>query len=235
LGIVPSIANLGIRMPAGATKYWDKLKRSEHALAPVLLGASSFFLPCGFTQSMQLFALGSGSFWTGALTLFIFALGTVPSLLTLGVVTSWTRERKFSTFQKVAGMLVVLFAVYTFQSGLALKGVETNVLSAVGGKQQTTDNKPVVVDSKNEQVVEMHVTSAGFSPSTLKIKKGVPVKWVIKGDQVTSCTNRIIVPSLNITQDIKKGDNVVRFTPKEAGTIPFSCWMGMVRGKFIVE
>ena len=84
-------------------------------------------------------------------------------------------------------------------------------------------------------MVEMHVTSAGFSPSVLRIKKGVPVRWVIKGDSVTSCTNKIIMPSLGISQSLSPGDNIVNFTPDKTGEIPFSCWMGMVRGKFIVE
>ena len=81
----------------------------------------------------------------------------------------------------------------------------------------------------------MHVTTQGFEPNVLKLKKGVPVRWVIKGDNITGCTSKIIVPSLNISQPLVSGDNIVEFTPQKAGEIPFSCWMGMVRGKFIVE
>lgn len=66
-------------------------------------------------------------------------------------------------------------------------------------------------------------------------KKGVPVRWVIKGDNITGCTNKIIIPSLGISQALNAGDNIVRFTPNKAGEIPFSCWMGMVRGKFVVS
>lgn len=90
-------------------------------------------------------------------------------------------------------------------------------------------------NSQKEQVVEMHITYEGFKPDVFKIKSGVPVKWIIYGDQVTSCTNRIIVPSLNISKPIVQGENVIYFTPAKAGVIDFSCWMGMVKGKFIVE
>lgn len=86
-----------------------------------------------------------------------------------------------------------------------------------------------------EQLVEMHITYTGFEPNTLRIKKGIPVKWVIYGDQVSSCTNKIIVPALNISKSIVSGTNIVNFTPQTSGTIDFSCWMGMVRGKFIAE
>ena len=137
-----------------------------------------------------------------------------------------------AVFQKVAGMLIIFFAVYTLQSGLALSGVKNNVLSSKKDTQQTEDK---VKNNENAQVVEMSITQRGFVPSVLKIKKGVPVRWVIKGDAVTGCTNKIIVPSLNISKNISYGENIIKFTPDKAGEIPFSCWMGMVRGKFIVE
>lgn len=236
LGIVPSISNLGVRMPKSLTKKWSTLKASEHKAAPFLLGGLSFFLPCGFTQSMQIFALASGSFWVGGLTLFIFALGTIPSLLILGITASWTKNNKMVVFQKVAGMLVVLFAIFTLQSGLALRGVSTDVLSARDMRKTENENNisnQIVVGE--QQVVEMRVTNSGFVPNTLKIKKGVPVKWVVKGDQLSGCTNKIIVPSLKISKPLRAGDNIIEFLPTKTGTIPFSCWMGMVKGKFIVE
>lgn len=238
LGIVPSISNLGVRMPKGLTKNWSKLKASEHKAAPFLLGGLSFFLPCGFTQSMQIFALTSGSFWIGGLTLFIFALGTVPSLLILGITASWTRNSKMVVFQKVAGMLVVLFAFFTLQSGLALRGVSTDVLTTKDVQKVEQKNKVEKSETGpvgERQVVEMRVNNSGFVPAVLKVKKGVMVRWIVKGDQLSGCTNKIIVPSLNISKPLKAGDNIIEFMPTEAGMIPFSCWMGMVTGKFIVE
>ncbi|NCP77121.1 sulfite exporter TauE/SafE family protein [bacterium] len=41
-------------------------------------GALTFFLPCGFTLAMQAYAITTGSFITGALTMMAFALGTAP-------------------------------------------------------------------------------------------------------------------------------------------------------------
>lgn len=232
LGILPPISKFGFHMPKNLTGNWDRLKKSEHQLAPFILGAGSFFLPCGFTQSMQIFALASGSFLAGALSLFLFALGTMPVLLALGATVSWTKNQGLIVFQKVAGFLILLFAVYTFNSGMALKGVKTDV---IGSRSEKSVSKDETDPSENEQTVEMHVTSRGFEPNVLKIKKGVPVKWVIRGDQVTSCTNKIIIPSLNISKSISFGENVIRFLPDKTGEIPFSCWMGMVRGKFVVE
>lgn len=241
LGLAPSVASLGLSMPKSFTRHWAALKESNHKAAPFVLGALSFFLPCGFTQSMQLFALASGSFWTGGLVLLFFALGTLPVLLALGIAVSWTKNKKTVIFQKAAGMLILLFALYTLGSGLALSGMKGNVLStdnSIFTAKNNVSEKKSAGDASSEnnvQIVKAALSSAGFEPSVIKIKKGVPVKWIIDGDHATGCTDKIIIPSLNITQSISAGDNVVTFTPDKAGEIPFSCWMGMVRGKFIVE
>lgn len=234
LGFVPNIGRIGIRMPLFLTSKWSNLEKSEHKLAPFLLGGLTFFLPCGFTQSMQILALASGSFLSGALMLSIFALGTLPVLILLGITTSWTENKKMVVFKKVAGMLIIIFAVFTFNSAMALRGVKTSVISS---DKKVEENTPVANNpsQNSQQVVTMKITSRGFEPSVIKIKSGVPVKWVIQGDQVSGCTNKIIIPSLDISKDIKFGENIVSFTPTKKGDLPFSCWMGMVRGKFIVE
>ncbi len=240
LGLAPTLAAVGIKMPKKFSARWEDLKKSEHKAAPFVLGGLTFFLPCGFTQSMQLFALASGSFLVGGLSLLFFALGTVPSLLILGVAASWTKNRGFSLFQKVAGILILIFAAYTLNSGFALKGVKTNVISSNGSKQDSlVKNDPPKIKNKSsdqsEQIVTMKVTSSAFEPNVLRVRQGVPIKWIIDGINVTGCTSSIVVPSLEISKNLKFGENIIRFTPMKKGEIPFSCGMGMVHGKFLVE
>ena len=228
VGLFPSISSVGIRMPRGIMKTWNRIKESEHKLAPILLGGITFFLPCGFTQSMQLFALSSGSFWVGAFTMFLFALGTLPILLTLGIASSRAKNKKKVVFQLIIGILIVVFAFYTLQSGLAMLGVGSGVTANSGNTSESQI-------SGDEQVVKTKIGYYGFEPQVIKLKKDVPVKWIIDGDGATGCTNKIIVPDFGISKKIVRGENIVEFTPDEVGTIGFSCWMGMVRGKFIVE
>lgn len=78
-----------------------------------LLGASTFFLPCGFTQSMQWYALGLADPWLSSLTLLVFALGTLPILggISFASTRISTLTNKGLLF-KSAGWLVVLFASY---------------------------------------------------------------------------------------------------------------------------
>lgn len=239
LGLAPALSRVGIRMPKIFSARWEGLKKSEHLAAPFILGGLTFFLPCGFTQSMQIFALASGSFLVGGLSLFLFALGTVPALLAVGITASWTKNRGFGVFKKVAGVLILILAVYTFNSGMALKGVKSNVISSGGVRESetknTTDQSQNQLVSQAQQIVTMNVTANGFEPNVLTVKQGIPVKWVINGVDVTGCTSTIIVPSYGITKNLKSGENDVQFTPRSQGNINFSCGMGMVRGKFIVN
>lgn len=232
LGIVPSISALGLRPPKFVTRLWARTEESEHKAAPFLLGAITFFLPCGFTQSMQILALASGSFSRGALLLSVFSLGTLPILFALGVSASWGRAKNLNFIQKAAGILVLAFAVFTLQSGLALRGVKTSVVSSAAEKNTQNSNQDT---TENFQTVEMHVTNQGFEPNVLTLKAGTPVRWRILGDQVSGCTSTIIISSFNISKSIRSGENIVQFMPRDKGTINFSCGMGMVRGKFVVE
>lgn len=84
------------------------------------------------------------------------------------------------------------------------------------------------------QEINMDVTYAGYSPNSFVLKKGVPVKWIINGKELTGCNSRILVKSYGLTIDLKQGINIIQFIPDQAGTIQWSCGMGMLRGSFIV-
>ncbi|PLX28591.1 hypothetical protein C0581_01655 [Candidatus Parcubacteria bacterium] len=231
LGILPSLTTTGFHMPKGVMKYWNKLKQSEHAAAPVVLGAFTFFLPCGFTQSIQLFAVASGSFFVGGMTLAFFALGTLPVLFGVGVMSSKSRNKDRVVFKKAMGFIIIAFAWYTLSSGLAANGI---VLTA-GGSTSAVESGPSVTMQDGVQVIEMDVDYRGFTPNKFELKKDVPVRWVINGKQISGCTNEVIVPEYGISKKLTSGKNIVEFTPTKAGTTSFSCWMGMVRGSFVVS
>ena len=59
------------------TKIPNK-KNATRWQSTFLSGAATFFLPCGFTFAMQRYAMSTGSFFSGALVMFLFALGTLP-------------------------------------------------------------------------------------------------------------------------------------------------------------
>jgi sulfite exporter TauE/SafE len=69
----------------------DLAERGTNGGGAFALGAATFFLPCGFTQALQLYVLSKGSFTIGALTMLAFSLGTLPALLSLSAVSSLAR------------------------------------------------------------------------------------------------------------------------------------------------
>jgi sulfite exporter TauE/SafE/copper chaperone CopZ len=100
-------------------------RKAEHATwAPIILGIGTFFLPCGFTQAMQIVALSSGSFMSGLLILFSFALGTLPVLALLSFSSiSFAQSKYAPLFFKSAGVVVVGLALFNLINSLVVVGI----------------------------------------------------------------------------------------------------------------
>ncbi len=111
-----------ITLPSGIFHFF---KRIEHkTLTPLIIGFGTFFLPCGFTQAMQVVALSSGSFFSGFLIMFAFALGTLPMLLLLSFGSaSFAHGRHAPLFFKSAGVVVIGLGLFAFLAGLAGLGI----------------------------------------------------------------------------------------------------------------
>ncbi len=122
LNLMGIFAKSKITLPSGIFKFFRKIEHKT--LTPLLIGFGTFFLPCGFTQSMQIAALSSGSFLTGALIMFAFALGTFPVLALLSFGSASLAHSKFAPlFFKVAGVVVVGLGIFSLLGGLAGIGI----------------------------------------------------------------------------------------------------------------
>ncbi|OGG59005.1 hypothetical protein A3C86_01310 [Candidatus Kaiserbacteria bacterium RIFCSPHIGHO2_02_FULL_49_16] len=115
---------LQLTMPKWLSKHVVRGAKHDHFLAPVLVGIGTFFLPCGFTQSMQLYALTTGSFLEGALTMTAFALGTLPvlALLSFGSLNIAHKPWK-GIFFKTAGIIVIALALFNLANAFATAGI----------------------------------------------------------------------------------------------------------------
>ncbi len=110
-------------MPRAFSKHAFGISKLNHTLTPLLVGVATFFLPCGFTQSMQLYALTTGSFLKGGLTMLAFALGTFPVLALISFSSfSVEKSRNKGVFFKTAGIIVILFALFTILNALVAAG-----------------------------------------------------------------------------------------------------------------
>jgi sulfite exporter TauE/SafE/copper chaperone CopZ len=124
LDLFPALKRFQPHMPAFLSRRLLKAEKLRHGLTPALLGLITFFLPCGFTQSMQLFSLTSGSFLNGALTMLAFAAGTFPVLALISFASvSLAASQRAGIFFKTAGLIVIAFALMNMMNSLAVLGL----------------------------------------------------------------------------------------------------------------
>jgi sulfite exporter TauE/SafE len=117
-------------MPKALSRHAFSVSKLNHTLTPLLVGIATFILPCGFTQSMQIYALSTGSFMTGALTMFVFALGTLPVLALISFSSfSVQKSSKAGIFFKSAGLIVILFALFNIINSLVVAGILSPVFN----------------------------------------------------------------------------------------------------------
>jgi sulfite exporter TauE/SafE/copper chaperone CopZ len=111
-------------MPKFVAKHAHGVSKFNHTLTPLLVGIATFFLPCGFTQSMQLYTLTTGNFLNGGLTMLAFALGTFPVLALVSFSSfSIQNSSKSGIFFKSAGLVVIMFALFNLINSLVVIGL----------------------------------------------------------------------------------------------------------------
>jgi len=228
LGLMPK--TIRVAPPKWIAHKIHDLQDSKKPHVPFVLGALTFFLPCGFTQSMQLYALSTGNPIQAAIVMTIFALGTAPVLLSVGYITSKTKGVTLSRITRVAGAIVVILGLSNLQNGATLLGWSFQPNTSIA----SAPTKKIVVNG-GRQIIQMEVTSDyTYEPSVLKVVKDVPVEWQIQGSKSMGCASSLIQRDFGVRASLKPGLNTVRFTPTKTGKFVFSCSMGMVRGTLIV-
>ena len=98
---------------------WQKLEPIGRKLLPVAslpkalaYGMIWGWLPCGLVYFVLIWALTAGDALHGALMMLAFGLGTLPTLLTAGFMTSWvTRFARNPTARVIVGLLIIAMAI----------------------------------------------------------------------------------------------------------------------------
>ena len=75
-------------------------------------------MPCGPLQAMQVYALSTGSFIGGALSMFLFSLGTVPLMLFVGIVVNIFKGKRKILINKIASILILILSIVMLNRGL---------------------------------------------------------------------------------------------------------------------
>ena len=249
LGIFPGLRRFTPQIPRFLAGRVNQKKAGNRQ--PFIVGMLNGLMPCGPLQSMQIVALASGNPLAGAFSMFMFSLGTVPLMLGLGSFVSLLGKRFTKRVMEIGAVLVVVLGLAMLSQGFSLSGlldgtagsqVEETLRSA--GPNMGAEPLPESIASSESEAVSEEKTDVQIVQSTLSggrypnitVKAGTPVRWIIdvpKG-ALNGCNYRMVLRAYGISHTFSEGENVIEFTPEETGTVNYTCWMGMIRGKIFV-
>jgi len=226
LNVFPWLRRFNLKMPKFIGRRISTKKTGKHS--SFYIGMLNGLMPCGPLQSMQLFALSTGSFITGAFSMFLFSLGTVPLMMGLGILSSKLNKKFTEKMMSICAILVFILGLGMLNNGLALSGILVPQLAS-------TDTNLNMAQIEGEYQMLTTPLDFGRYPQ-ITVKVGVPVKWEIIAEKgkVNGCNNEIIIPEYDISTKLKEGKNIIEFTPTKEGQYGYSCWMGMIRSSITV-
>jgi Cu+-exporting ATPase len=80
------------------------------------------------------------------------------------------------------------------------------------------------------------VVKGGYTPDAIVVERGKPVRLNFVRQESAPCSEMMVLPAFNRSAKLPEGETVsVEFLPTEAGEYEFTCQMGMLRGRVIVE
>jgi len=235
-GLSPRIATWSPTLPLGLGRWLGLGEGAGSAgqysdARAAALGAASFFLPCGFTQAVQIYALSTGSPLLAGALLAVFAIGTAPGLLALAGLPVVVPGRLRPTLLRLVGVVVLGFAFINASAGIRLSGV-TLPLPGVDQVAAAAPSGPPPSDGIQKLTTYQEID--GYSPTNVTIYAGIPTRWTIESQSTASCAASLVVPDLNIFERLDKGPNTIELPPLSAGTLRYSCAMGMYGGRITV-
>ena len=253
LGLFPGLRRLRLQIPLpcfqkgkqkGNLKERKDKNASHKRKTPFLIGLFNGLMPCGPLQSMQIVALASANPFTGALSMFFFALGTIPLMLGFGSIVAGLGKRFTKQVLKCGAILVVVMGLSMMSQGTALSGMNSKLNTLFSAKKETavgtsdsnhSSNSNTGIEKDGIQYVSSTLESGHYPDITIKAK--TPVKWTIHAEKssINGCNYKILLPDFNTECVFEEGDNTIEFTPQKSGVYTYSCWMGMITGKIYVE
>ncbi|MDD5034222.1 MAG: sulfite exporter TauE/SafE family protein [Methylococcaceae bacterium] len=236
LNIWPTLRNFRIKTPPALLRFIGA--QSRHYGHPFVIGLlNGLMIICGPLQAMYVMAAGTGSPLEGAKLMLVFGLGTLPVMTGFGLLTSMASARLAPKIIRFSGAIVVALGAIMLNRGLVLSGAGYDFTTGlVWVSSHLREGWGIDMASPNlgYQSIEMNFADQDKTPRQILLKKGVPVKWKIHNDEPQSCIKSVVAPKLGLDVTLKKGEQVIEFTPQQEGIITWSCNMGMTTGSFLV-
>jgi sulfite exporter TauE/SafE/copper chaperone CopZ len=196
-------------------------------------GAASFFLPCGFTQAVQVYAASTGQPARAGLVMGLFALGTVPGLLSAGSLAALARGRAAQRVYRLLGVLVMAFAVLNGANAAAALLPSSSDPAGWSSFDDRPSANVTIVDGR--QIVLTEQNFRGYDPVSTTIYAGLPVSWRIKSTSLGCASALDLRPFGQSRLVLTPGQTAtVEFTVDQPRDITYTCSMGMYRAQFHV-
>ena len=218
--------------PAAWGRRVRRSAKSSSAVAPAILGFLTVLIPCGVTLSMELVAITSGSPLAGAAVMAGFVIGTGPLFAVIGVVLRSAARLWQGRLTIATGVIILGIAVWTLTSGVRLGGwwPDGSTPAAAAVPAETLR----IVDGR--QVVTIKALSDGYQPAVVSAKAGVPTTLVIATDRTGGCIRSLVIPSMDKQLILEPtGEASIDLGTPKAGTLKYSCGMGMYSGRVVFE
>jgi sulfite exporter TauE/SafE len=229
---VRAVRGLVPRAPEAWTRRVRKAGRTDSTFTPALLGFLTVLLPCGVTLSVSLLAITSASPVAGAAAMAGFVLGTAPLFAVLGVLLRQSTRMLQGRLSIATGVVVLAVAAWTVSSALTLGGWR----SQDSGPITAASAGAVRTHADGTQVVRLMVRSGGYEPSAVAAKPGVPTRLELVTADTGGCTRAFVIPSRGVQEVLpKSGTTVVDLGRPTAGTLRYTCGMGMYTGRIQFE
>jgi plastocyanin domain-containing protein len=76
----------------------------------------------------------------------------------------------------------------------------------------------------------------GYDPAAVRVQKGKPVRLVFDRQETSGCSEEVVFGDFGVRRFLPPFEKTtVELTPAEAGSYEFTCGMGMLRGRLVVE
>lgn len=130
----------------------------------------------------------------------------------------------------------VALATAVFASPLQQSGGQSCCGSMMAMQDSKDMAKPVAAKMvKGVQKATITIDGGMYMPAVILVKQGKPVELTFKAGKQPGCGSTVVFKSLKISKEVGSKPVVIKFTPKTAGTIAFTCGMGMFDGKVVVK
>lgn len=116
--VVPSASVLRLTTPI--RNRLGTLLQSRAAGARLGIGLLNGLLPCGLVVSAILGAAGTGNTWQGAFFMFLFGVGTLPSMITIAVAGKFFKEKLSSRWRMALPIAALVIGVLVTLRGMGL-------------------------------------------------------------------------------------------------------------------